>query len=322
VQRIEVINSGEIAATCSIPIEMTERGFVKTWLILGPFRRPGGAAPGDEYIRYDHLTDGTTTEANVLPAAGASIVPDYGNLAASTGLASTPGRPDVNPGGIPTWFAHTDADNTIDFSEIFGGDTNEVLCYAAAYVEVEKPVEVDLGLSSDDSVQVLVDGNEVHLNNIPRSMDASNFVQDVVPGVILPEGCHLILVKVFEGLGQHGFRLRFQDPAETPLAPGKILLSPCHGEEPVFLRGDSNASGDLNITDGIHVLGYLFTGGAEPPCHDAADSNDSGDLNITDGVHILSYLFTGGATPPDPGPAACGPDPTADELPTCVNDSC
>jgi len=89
-----------------------------------------------------------------------------------------------------------------------------------------------------------------------------------------------------------------------------------------FRRGDSNASGDLNITDGVFVLNYLFLGGPEPPCQDAADSDDNGTLNITDGVRILNYLFLGGPAPPAPGPDTCGDDPTADELPACVYESC
>jgi hypothetical protein len=29
---------------------------------------------------------------------------------------------------------------------------------------------------------------------------------------------------------------------------------------------------------------------------------------------VLAYLFLGDEAPPDPGPAACGEDPTEDEL--------
>jgi hypothetical protein len=89
-----------------------------------------------------------------------------------------------------------------------------------------------------------------------------------------------------------------------------------------FRRADSNATGDLNITDGVFVLNYLFLGGPEPPCQDAADANDDNQLNITDGVFILNYLFLGGTTPPAPGPDVCGPDPSADDLPPCTYENC
>ena len=90
----------------------------------------------------------------------------------------------------------------------------------------------------------------------------------------------------------------------------------------IFRRGDSNASGDLNITDGVFVLNYLFLGGPEPTCQDAADSDDNGQLNITDGVRILNYLFLGGPAPPAPGPNACGPDTVEDDLPACTYLTC
>ncbi|MGQ9590329.1 MAG: LamG-like jellyroll fold domain-containing protein [Planctomycetota bacterium] len=84
-----------------------------------------------------------------------------------------------------------------------------------------------------------------------------------------------------------------------------------------FRRGDANADGGMNITDGIFVLNYLFLGGPAPTCLDAADSNGDNALNITDGIYILNYLFLGGTAPPEPGPDVCGPDPDADEDQTC-----
>jgi hypothetical protein len=83
---------------------------------------------------------------------------------------------------------------------------------------------------------------------------------------------------------------------------------------PRFVRGDTNADGTRNISDGILVLNFLFGGGAEdPPCGDAADTNDDGTINITDGVYMLNFLFSSGAEPPAPFPD-CDGDPTADEL--------
>jgi len=37
---------------------------------------------------------------------------------------------------------------------------------------------------------------------------------------------------------------------------------------------------------------------------------------------VLNWLFLGGPAPPDPGPLACGDDPTADDLPICVYEWC
>jgi CD109 antigen len=83
-----------------------------------------------------------------------------------------------------------------------------------------------------------------------------------------------------------------------------------------FLRGDSNADGEVNISDPVSTLGYLFLGAwseANPICRDAADTNDDGTVNITDPIVLLQYLFLGGPAPAAPFPEA-GMDPTEDGL--------
>ena len=82
-----------------------------------------------------------------------------------------------------------------------------------------------------------------------------------------------------------------------------------------FQRGDTNLDGQLNISDSIFVLGFLFLGTAAPPCLDAADFDDSGVLDISDGHGINVFLFVGSFAPPPPGPFHCAIDPTLDELP-------
>ena len=106
---------------------------------------------------------------------------------------------------------------------------------------------------------------------------------------------------------------------------------PC--QEPagdLFVRGDGNSDGAINLTDGVVPLLYLFSGGAEPVCMDAADANDTGNIEITDAIIIFSWLFTGGVVPQPPSPTSpgypagdCGGDDSDDGLdcarmaPTC-----
>jgi len=289
-------------------------GFLRAWLILGPFERPGGPAPGDAVIAFDYLTDGFTTEASIRPYVFFSIVPDYGGAAASTGLARTPGRPDANPKGVPTWIAHVDGDDTINFGEVYGGDSNDVLCYAAAYIHVPEDVTVNMGIASDDSIQVLIDGIPVHVHDIAREYGPPHAVLDVIENVILSAGCHLILVKVFDGTGAHGFRLRFQDPAGNPVLSSFPGL-PCWL---LFRRGDANESGDVDVADALRILNVLFLGG-ELACQDAADVDDNGVVNITDGIRILNFLFLGVGIH---GAGICEPDDAPDILIDCSHESC
>ena len=76
-----------------------------------------------------------------------------------------------------------------------------------------------------------------------------------------------------------------------------------------FIRGDANSDGDVNITDGVFVLNFLFVGRTIPPCREASDANADGVVNITDGVYLLNFLFAGGPEPPTPF-GECGTDPT------------
>jgi hypothetical protein len=83
-----------------------------------------------------------------------------------------------------------------------------------------------------------------------------------------------------------------------------------------FLRGDSDASGEVTLTDAVDTLNFLFLGDEPPLCPDGADADDDGQLTITDPVATLNVLFLGGrALPPPRG--VPGPDPSEDGLPDC-----
>lgn len=89
----------------------------------------------------------------------------------------------------------------------------------------------------------------------------------------------------------------------------------------VFNRGDANDDGNVDISDAIKLLAYLFTGGDAPGCLDSGDTNDDGDLNITDSIFLLNYLFTGNLDLPMPV-SPCGEDPTADQLDCGAYNTC
>jgi len=79
-----------------------------------------------------------------------------------------------------------------------------------------------------------------------------------------------------------------------------------------FLRGDSNQSGTVDLSDAVALLEYLFLGG-DLVCEDFGDANDNGVLDISDAVYLFGYLFLG-SPPPPPPLAEPGEDPTDDEL--------
>jgi hypothetical protein len=82
-----------------------------------------------------------------------------------------------------------------------------------------------------------------------------------------------------------------------------------------FRRGDPNDDGVTNIADPVFLLRLLFLSTALPGCLEAADANDDDRYDISDAIHMIGFLFLGGPPPPPPSPppAGCGPDPGAPE---------
>jgi hypothetical protein len=80
--------------------------------------------------------------------------------------------------------------------------------------------------------------------------------------------------------------------------------------EVLFRRGDADGNRNLELTDAVRILNFLFLGTGVLNCFEAADSDDNGTLELTDAIRILNFLFIGGAArpPESPGPFTCGPD--------------
>jgi len=105
------------------------------------------------------------------------------------------------------------------------------------------------------------------------------------------------------------------DPIEigrVPVSRYRLRLAEA-SEEATFRRGDFDASGALDLTDAIAVLGFLFSRGAAPSCLAAADADGDDVLGLSDAVRTLAYLFRGGAPLPEPF-TSCGPSGGADGL--------
>ncbi len=97
---------------------------------------------------------------------------------------------------------------------------------------------------------------------------------------------------------------------QTPqaVAQDSVGIAPAIGS---FVRGDANGDSEVDISDPIWVLNYLFLGGNPPPCLTAADANDDGGVDLTDVISLITSLFLSGGPLPPPGPVP-GFDPTVD----------
>ena len=69
------------------------------------------------------------------------------------------------------------------------------------------------------------------------------------------------------------------------------------GLDHIYLRGDVNGDGRINISDPIALGNYLFSGGNRPPCMKACDANNDGSVNVSDSIFLYNYQFSGGSAP-------------------------
>ena len=76
----------------------------------------------------------------------------------------------------------------------------------------------------------------------------------------------------------------------------------------LFLRGDANGDGAIDVADAVRILNVLFLGEAVGSCPAALDFNGDSDTDIADAISSLSYLFSDGAPPVAPHPE-CGTVP-------------
>lgn len=69
----------------------------------------------------------------------------------------------------------------------------------------------------------------------------------------------------------------------------------CLGE----IRGnvDYDPGDNMDISDLVYLVDYMFTGGPPPPCIEEADMNCDGSIDISDLVWLVDYMFTGGLPP-------------------------
>ena len=80
---------------------------------------------------------------------------------------------------------------------------------------------------------------------------------------------------------------------------GDLIPDSCQGSP--FVRGDSNRDGQMDVSDAVQILAFLFQGGANN-CQPALDFNGDEILDLSDVLGSLNFVFTGTAPPASPYP--------------------
>jgi hypothetical protein len=64
-----------------------------------------------------------------------------------------------------------------------------------------------------------------------------------------------------------------------------------------YVCGDADASTNVDISDAVYLIQYIFQGGPEPIPLLAGDSDCSNGVDISDAVYLIQYIFQGGPVP-------------------------
>ncbi len=219
------------------------QGFIKLWNHLGPLGG-GACAPGPDLALDWIVNEGETiTEGNIAPFPGMIVRPKYngnGQVPGSTGARSTGLVVPPAPGVVaaeqfPVWKPATSASDTVDHKSpgVLGFNADNHVTLSCIYVTnlTGASIDTNLGIGHDDSMQVFLNGASVGQLDVCQPWGAANEEQATLP-ITLLDGENQILVKVADGDGDSGFRLRIQDPAGGGLLPPKISVSVESKESP------------------------------------------------------------------------------------------
>jgi hypothetical protein len=97
----------------------------------------------------------------------------------------------------------------------------------------------------------------------------------------------------FIDAGEHNFYFYFEDGfGGTKRLPssGKLFLT-------AYKCGDVNVDNEVNVSDVIYLINFLFKGGPAPSFLDCADANGDTQVNVSDVIYLINFLFKGGPSP-------------------------
>jgi hypothetical protein len=71
------------------------------------------------------------------------------------------------------------------------------------------------------------------------------------------------------------------------------------GDACEILCGDANGDEQVNVSDAVSIINYVFVGGPAPDPLESGDVNCDDVVNVSDAVWIINYIFVGGNVPCD-----------------------
>jgi len=188
--RIEKRLEGYSPRTSLGPYDLDANGFIRSWLIVGPFPNPG-----DRGLDLDYLGG----ERRYIPSDGKEVPQE--------------GGPKLK------WAPHIAPGERVDFFGVghLGLRSNQenLVAYAACWLECDADSSVELRVGSDDGCALWLDQKEIGRQHTHRAAERD---QETYP-VRLSKGKHFLMIKVDQGSRGFEFLLRVTSP-RGDRAPG------------------------------------------------------------------------------------------------------
>jgi PKD domain len=97
--------------------------------------------------------------------------------------------------------------------------------------------------------------------------------------------------------GTYGVKVRAKDINDNESSwsdPQPIVIS-----EVTYICGDANNDLEVNVSDAVWIINYVFVGGDPPDPFEAGEANCDSEVNVSDAVWIINWVFVGGNEPCD-----------------------
>ncbi len=205
-------------------------GFIRDWLVCGPFPSPG--------LRYTVGNKPKNWDEDLLDTCwiysfghGEPVIKptvDREHVASFPAGTLARWKPmDVRVAWQPV---HVGAENYLDMGKQFINDllvkpgqiVEQCFGYAACYLNVPADMDATLAIGSDDGYKIWLDEKIVAEKIVFRGAGQD---QEKYP-VKLAKGKHRLLVKVHNDIGGHGIFLRFLDKKDKPVTNIIVKLAP------------------------------------------------------------------------------------------------
>ncbi|NIS15969.1 MAG: hypothetical protein GWN00_24380 [Aliifodinibius sp.] len=154
----------------------------------------------------------------------------------------------------------------------------------------------------NDGLEVVYNNTYVHDNLAIQFFGQYEwFVPESYSGQIAAGGadtitCQFLSAELDSGMYSADIYINNNDPINNPLAlTAELEVS----SEPFYTCGDANADGNVNVSDAVLIINYVFIEGPAPDPLESGDVNCDENINVSDAVYIINYVFAEGPAPCD-----------------------